>query len=394
MNNLISDINSKQIPKRTLFSDFPFHIAPGFTISIKGYNVLQRQLPNRSTYVWMNGEVAQVPTGVSTQTNEDTTRPINKEQIQKAYRFGGEQVQFKPEEQKQLKDFGPPGLTIIGFKLQSMLPSWASMNKSTFIYPTDEGFVGSTRVFSSLWEKLLKDNKMGLGWYIARVNANPIIVAILPSAERIDESTKQQVFPAGLWLYPLPFLDDVRNPPPSTSHIMAPDTLVDSMRTIVMQLQLPKGTYDPKKYPNPALQWHYKILQAIALGEEVPDTPEDKTLPSYRQINKRCGEYSLQWKATLEEQYIAYDHEHRNSLKHELKDDEDQGKIKKKAKKETSEGVLEGLSHQELKKLVGRGELEKFKVQELKDWLKGKGLRAEGKKGDLVQRVEEWVEEN
>lgn len=36
----------------------------------------------------------------------------------------------------------------------------------------------------------------------------------------------------------------------------------------------------------PALQWHYRILQALALDEDLPEKPEDKTIPKYRQIDK------------------------------------------------------------------------------------------------------------
>lgn len=35
-----------------------------------------------------------------------------------------------------------------------------------------------------------------------------------------------------------------------------------------------------------ALQWHYMILQAMALDEDLPEQPADKTLPKYRQIDK------------------------------------------------------------------------------------------------------------
>ena len=35
-----------------------------------------------------------------------------------------------------------------------------------------------------------------------------------------------------------------------------------------------------------ALQWHYRILQAMALGEDIPEQPEDKTVPKYKQIDK------------------------------------------------------------------------------------------------------------
>ncbi len=35
-----------------------------------------------------------------------------------------------------------------------------------------------------------------------------------------------------------------------------------------------------------ALQWHYRILQAMALDEDIPEKPDDKTTPKYRQIDK------------------------------------------------------------------------------------------------------------
>lgn len=37
-----------------------------------------------------------------------------------------------------------------------------------------------------------------------------------------------------------------------------------------------------------ALQWHYRILQALALDEDLPEKPDDKTLPKYKQIDKVC----------------------------------------------------------------------------------------------------------
>jgi ATP-dependent DNA helicase 2 subunit 1 len=284
LNNLISDINSKQVAKRALFSNLPFEIGPGFKISVKGYNIIQKQTPARSSFIYLDGEKAQIAVGETTKLAEDTARTVDKVEIKKAYKFGGETVFFTPEEQKELRYFGPPVLRVIGFKPQSMLPDWASVSKSTFIYPSEEDYVGSTRVFAALWQKLLKDKIMGVAWYIARKNASPILVAILPSDEKLDELTGGQVIPQGLWLYPIPFADDIRTLPEVPKPIVAPDSLVDEMRKVVQQLQLPKAIYDPGKYPNPSLQWHYKILQAIALDEELPEIPEDKTVPRYRQI--------------------------------------------------------------------------------------------------------------
>ncbi|QSZ32283.1 hypothetical protein DSL72_001857 [Monilinia vaccinii-corymbosi] len=393
LNNLILDVNSKQIAKRSLFSNLPFQIGPNLTISVNGYNIIHKQTPARSTYVWTEGEAPQIPELETTYMAEDTARVIQKVEIKKAYNFGGSEVYFTADEQKQLKDFGPPGLRIIGFKPQSALPNWASINKSTFIYPSENGYVGSTRVFSALWEKLLKDEKMGLGWYIARKNANPLIVAILPSAEKFDPSTKQQVFPAGLWLYPMPYADDLRDVA-APAPIVAPDELIDKMRVVVQQLQLPKAEYDPRRYPNPSLQWHYKILQAMALEEELPETPEDKTIPKYRQIDKRAGQYISDWGHTLASQFENWCAGNKTAgikRDHDDNDDIDQPK-KKKALVKVSAKKLGDMDKGELSNLVINGGLEKFKMGDLKEWLVGKGLSSLGKKADLIERVEQWIE--
>jgi ATP-dependent DNA helicase 2 subunit 1 len=239
LSSLISDINSKQVAKRTLFSNLPFEIGPNFRISVKGYNILQKQKPARTTFIYMEGEEAQIVAGETSRiSGDETSRPVDKEEIKKAYKFGGDVVLFTPEEQKELKNFGSPILRIIGFKPLSKLPFWASMNKSTFIYPSEAAYVGSTRVFSALWRKLLKDEKVGLAWYIARVNSSPSLVAIIPSQEKLDDNGGQLI-PQGLWLYPLPAADDIRHPPETLSPIPASDDLVNAMRKVIQQVSQP-----------------------------------------------------------------------------------------------------------------------------------------------------------
>lgn len=218
---------------------------------MKGFIIFKRQEPKRSCYVWLSGEHKQIATGVTTQMAEDTARTVEKVEIKKAFKFGGEQVTFTPEEVLALRNFGDPVIRIIGFKPLSMLPVWANLKPSTFIYPSEDDYVGSTRVFSALQQKLLKDQKMGVAWFIARKNATPQIAAILPGAEKFDDSGVQMI-PPGMWITPLPFADDIRQNP-ETPLIRAPDELIDLMRVVIQQLQLPKARYDPSKYPNPGL---------------------------------------------------------------------------------------------------------------------------------------------
>lgn len=182
---------------------------------------------------------------------DDTARTVEKAEIRKAYKFGGEQVTFTPEEQQTLRNFGDPVIRIIGFKSVSELPIWANVKHPSFIYPSEEDYIGSTRVFSALHQKLLKDEKMALVWFIPRKNGTPALSAMIPGAEKVDENGVQKV-PPGMWIIPLPFADDIRQNPESTLNV-APEPLIDSMRAVVQQLQLPKAVYDPSKYPNPCM---------------------------------------------------------------------------------------------------------------------------------------------
>ena len=310
MTSLLSSINSKAVARRALFSNLPLEIGPDFKISVKGYIIFKRQEPKRSCYVDVSGEKAQIATGVTIQLAEDTARAVEKVEIKKAYNFGGEQITFSPEEVEKLRHFGDPGIRVIGFKPLSMLPIWANLRPSTFIYPSEEDYVGSTRVFSALQQKLLKDEKMGVAWFVARKNATPQIAAIIPGAERLDDNGVQST-PPGLWICPLPFADDIR-PNPETRLIRAPEPLIDRMREVIHMLQLPKAQYDPARYPNPALQWHYRILQAMALDEDLPEKPEDKTIPRYRQIDKRAGPLVIDWGNELHEQHEIWQKSNRS----------------------------------------------------------------------------------
>ncbi|KAL2138332.1 hypothetical protein VTI28DRAFT_6980 [Corynascus sepedonium] len=389
LNSLISNINSKQAPKRAYFSNLHFELAPNLTISVKGYMPLHRQQPARTCYVWLGGEQAQLAQSETIKVDA-AARTVDKSEVKKAYKYGGEYIHFKPQEAASLKNLGGKVLRLIGFKPRSLLPMWASVKKSTFIFPSEEHYVGSTRVFSALWQKLLEADKVGIAWFVARENANPVMVAIIPSRAMDDESSETPYLPAGLWLYPLPFADDVRTVdlamPPRT-----PDELTDKMRTIVQNLHLPKAMYNPLKYPNPSLQWHYKVLQAMALDEDTPEKLDDATIPKYRQIDKRVGGYLAEWKELLAEKANAVMKS--RAQKREAEDDEGE-RVSKRTKAAPKRADKGQLSNAQLKAALEQDTLKKMTVAELKDVLASKGISAVGKKAELLERLEQWIEEN
>ncbi|EYE93061.1 putative DSB repair complex subunit Ku70 [Aspergillus ruber CBS 135680] len=384
LNSLLSSINSRSVPRRSAFSNIPVEIGPGFKISVNGYLLFKRQEPHRSCYVWLGGEEPQIAQGISTRIADDTARTVEKQEIRKAYKFGGEQVTFTPEEQLTLRNFGDPVIRIIGFKSLSALPFWANVKHPTFIYPSEEDYVGSTRVFSALYQKLLRDKKVALVWFIPRKNAAPVLGAMMAGEEKLDERDVQK-FPPGMWIIPIPYADDVRQNPDMAMQV-APVSLIDKMRVIIQQLQLPKAVYEPLKYPNPSLQWHYRILQALALDEDLPEKPEDKTKPKAKQIDKRAGEYIEEWEKEYAELAAAFPNK-TTLVKRGAKGQED-GHATKKAKVDAGPKG----SEDEVRKHYEKGAIAKLTLPILKEFLTNHGRSTAGKKADLIDRVEEYFE--
>lgn len=400
LNSLISNINSKRTPKRSFFSSLPFEIAPGLMITVNGYIPMNRQKPARTTWVFLGDDGAHLATSEARRVT-DKLQDVKKLEIRKGYKFGGEYVKFLPEEIKSFKewDMGDPfknkGLRIIGFKPQSMLPIWASVKKSMFIFPNETDFTGSTRVFSALWQKLLTDKKMAIAWCIPRSNSTPVLMAIIPSAPKDDDNSTTPFLPAGLWLYPLPFADDIRENKKEKTMKCSP-ALIDMMRPIVTNLSLPKALYNPLRYPNPALQWHYRILQTLALNEGVPEHPEDATVPKFKQINKRVGGYIADFIEHVDQEANAL--QVSRAVKREAEEDADEPRPAKKAKAapavKKGAGAGGNMDTAKLKAAHDQGKLGKLTVAELKEILQLKNLSVTGKKADMVERLEEWVEEN
>ncbi|BFZ53502.1 ATP-dependent DNA helicase II subunit 1 [Savitreella phatthalungensis] len=306
MKQMMGRIKAKAVPKRAVFS-IPLEIAPDFAIGIKGYILFKEQKIARTHNIY--NHTGDRPEMVKTETvNIDvaTSKTLDKTEIRRAYKFGNEQVIFTDEELKQIKYVEEPVLRILGFRDAARLEFWHNIRPSYFIYPTETNFVGSTRTFAALHASLLSKRKIAVAWFIPRRNANPCLVAMMPSREEHEQGTNLQITPPGIHLIQLPFADDIRDPVPALQEgdlgYMAPDSfpteLTDGMVDILNKILIP--AYDPSRYPNPALQWHWKTLQAMALEEDMPQRDKDLTIPKYKGILKRAGDAIAEWNSLLE----------------------------------------------------------------------------------------------
>lgn len=131
----------------------------------------------------------------------------------------------------------------------------------------------------SLWRK----KKVAIVWEVLRKNSAPRLAVLLPA---LDPPTAGAISsPQGLHLIPLPFADDLRDPPPYDSREgYQREDLANLMVPVIRKLSMPNG-YQPNRYPNVSLNWFSKVIQAVALDEDLPELPEDKTLPKFKSIN-------------------------------------------------------------------------------------------------------------
>ena len=110
-----------------------------------------------------------------------------------------------------------------------------------------------------------------------------------------------------------------------------------------------------------------------------------------RKFSKRAGEYVNKWSAILDRQSRIYEAERKEtSIKRKHEDDDEDPKKKAKASRATAD--FDSMTTDDLRAAIAKGSLNKFTVTDLKDWLHSKGLSSSGKKADLVERIELWVE--
>lgn len=74
------------------------------------------------------------------------------------------------------------------------------------------------------------------------------------------------------------------------------------MEKLIRRLRFKSGRYAPEAYPNPALDYHQKQLQALAFDEDFDtDMFEDKALPKYAGVHRAAGVLMGEWRRLIDE---------------------------------------------------------------------------------------------
>ncbi|ODQ68551.1 Ku DNA-binding complex, Ku70 subunit [Nadsonia fulvescens var. elongata DSM 6958] len=288
--NLSSEILSRRTIRRPLATN-TIVLNAQINIGVQIYSLYRPQVASRATWIYAQGEVAKTVDHDTRIVVKTTGKDVLPEDVRRTYRFGEDFVKFTPKQLSKFRYFGEPTIRILGFKPASWLKFDDNVRPNYFIFPTDKQFLGSTRGFSALYQSLMRKDKIAIAYVITQKNSTPFYAALVPSPETDLSNPANPDTPAGLFLIPIPFADDRRRVPciPADQQTVAPDSLVGIMRNIISKLKMSKG-YEPYRYNNPALQLHYRALQAVALDDEYSDLYiEDKTMPKYNSIENRVG---------------------------------------------------------------------------------------------------------
>ena len=279
---LMERVRRKEYKKRTMLR-LSMHLTGTMEIGVRLYNMISEA--KRGGYVWLDSRQNE-EVRPSTRYVTDVGEVVSVKDMKSYYVFGGEKVVFDREELEQARDYGAPGLFLMGFKPRSALKRKHALKHALFVYPNDGDVSGSSVVFHALLARLGAQDKVAIMRFVPRSNSAPRFVALIPQQERFD-ADGVQVAPPGFHLVFLPFSDDLRKLAKPEEVVRAPTELVDRARRVVEKLEL--KDFSPSDYENPVLKRHYANLQALALNQDVPEDFADHTLPKVDAMLKRVG---------------------------------------------------------------------------------------------------------
>uniref|UniRef100_A0A0D9WWA0 ATP-dependent DNA helicase 2 subunit KU70 n=1 Tax=Leersia perrieri TaxID=77586 RepID=A0A0D9WWA0_9ORYZ len=285
-------------------------------------------------------------------------------------------IKFSARELSDVKRVSSHHLRLLGFKPLDYLKDYHNLRPSTFIYPSDEQIFGSTRVFVAFHNSMRRLGRIALAFY--GNPTRPQLVALVAQEE--VTSAGGQIEPPGMHMIYLPYSDDVRYPEEVhlTSDVVphATDDQIKKASNLLRRIDL--KNFSVCQFANPALQRHYGILEALALGEdEMPDV-KDETLPDEEGLARPGVLKAIEeFKASVYGE--NYDQEEAEAAAAKA------GASKKR--KAASDAAEQKSAAYNWAELADAGKLKDMTVVELKSYLTAHGLPVSGKKEALISRI-------
>ncbi|KAH7661309.1 ATP-dependent DNA helicase 2 subunit 1 protein [Dioscorea alata] len=374
----MTDQLTKRIFKKRIVRTISFSIAEGINIEVNTYALIRPALPGSVT--WLDSV-----TNLSLKAERSficaDTGALVHEPPKRFHPYKNENVKFSVDELSEIKRISNGHLCLLGFKPLDLLKDYHNLKPSTFIFPTDEAIIGSTKIFIALHRSMLQLKRFALAFYGG--SANPRLVALV--AQDGVTSSSGQVEPPGMHMIYLPFSDDIRHVEEAvqlqtTADAGVPHATDDQIKKAsVLMKRMELKDFSVCQFANPALQRHYGILQALALGEdEMPDI-KDETLPD------EDGMARPTIVNALEDFKIAVYGE--NHDLEEVSSKKSSGTDASRKRKAMVEAAVESAANHDWADLADNGKLKDLTVPELKNYLTAHNIPVTGKKEALISRI-------
>jgi len=381
MDDMADGMRKKNVKKRSLAS-VALEITGDIKLGVKMYVLCREASKERGG--WLERSTNEPLTTVTQWICKDTGHILESYQIRKYFNYGDTKVFFEPSEMKDIKTFGQPGLTLMGFKKQSYLKPHHNLRSSYFLFPDETSFKGSTVSFVALVNQMHRMKRMAVARMVYRKSSGVKFVALLPQIETQDEDGTIKD-PCGMHLVFLPYADDIRKLTVPRTQCAEPD-LIKKAKVVVKALSI---NFTGQTICNPSLQKHYNVLQALALDEEDAEEHDDELEPDWDGIKK--------FETVLEDfRSAAFD----VAFEEDEEDDGGGGGSGGARKRKGDEGGSGASKKQRTKGdytdydwegMARESTLCRITIPELKVYLRQHGLPMSGAKAILVERVEQHL---
>ncbi|KAM5569893.1 ATP-dependent DNA helicase 2 subunit KU70 [Rosa sericea] len=364
----------KRMFKKRIVRKITFSIANGLSIQLSSYALIRPTVPGAIT--WLDS-VTNRPLKAERSFVCADTGALVQESVKRFQPYKTEDIKFSVEELSEIKRISTGQLRLLGFKPLNCLKDYHNLRPSTFVFPSDQELIGSTRVFIALHKSMLRLKRFAVAFYGS--SSRPQLVALVAQDEIM--SAGGQVEPPGMHMIYLPYSDDIRH----TEELLmgsdaaaphASDDQISKAAALINRLDL--KDFSVFQFSNPALQRHYAVLQALALDED--DIPEikDETLPDEEGMSRPGVVRTIE--------------EFKHSVYGENYDEESEvGNAKAsettKKRKAAAENAVKEIAKHDWADLADNGKLKNLTVMDLKCYLTANNLPVAGKKEALISRI-------
>ena len=146
---------------------------------------------------------------------DDNGKTLHEEDMKQYLLYAGSRVYFTKSEYRCIRDLGftESILSILYFTDAKAITSHPEYNIRSpyFIVPDEKQVKGSSTLFFSILEGMIKDGVIAIAVFKLASVTTPRLVALIPQSEEIDEEDGVQILPGGMHLVFLPWQEEMRS---------------------------------------------------------------------------------------------------------------------------------------------------------------------------------------